>query len=461
VQQTAALALGRLAHYSTELATELVTTRVLQELVHSMKAETATIYHRRAGAYVVRAVSRHTPELAQCCVDAGAAAVLVACLEDQDAGVREASAQSLGVVASHTAELAEAVVEAGAIPLLAASLKEPEPSLKRACIVTLTELAKHAPELVEPILEASIPVQLSALLAHDDARVRRQVCACLAQMAKHTVELAEMLVEAAIFPALLGLLQDADAGVQRNAAVAVREVVKHADTLSALVVQSQGVGHLVDFMQSSLGAARLPGVMALGFIASYSETLAMDVLSGAGATAVCDALINEPEDHVKAAAVWALGQMGKHGAEHARLLAEADCLRHMLGALVHEEASGDLRAKAGRALLATLPHCTHLPAMLPLLPAAPRQVQRAVLAQVARVVPSDAAQRRQLVAGGGLKAILALETGGDAGVEELLDAISDAYPVEVVEFCSPGYSKTLATATFGEEGKDDLHAGTG
>ncbi len=32
--------------------------------------------------------------------------------------------------------------------------------------------------------------------------------------------------------------------------------------------------------------------------------------------------------------------------------------------------------------------------------------------------------------------------------EELLDVICDAYPPEVVEFCSPDYAKTLARATF-------------
>ncbi|KAA0160179.1 hypothetical protein FNF31_04489 [Cafeteria roenbergensis] len=448
VQQTSALALGRLAHYSTELATELVTTRVLQELVHSMEAEGASVYHKRAGAYVARAVARHTAELAQCCVDAGAAAVLTACLSDQDAGVREAAARSLGVIAGHSPDLASAVVEAGALPLLAASLREPEPALKRICISTLGEIARHTPELADAVADTGLPVLLSALLAHDDASVRRQVCACLSQLAKHNVDMAELLVEAAVFPALLGLLHDSDPATQRNAAVAVREVVKHAETLAELVVKAQGVGHLVDYLHSSHGAARLPAVMALGFIAAFSESLAMEVLAGAGASAVCDALVAEPEDHVKAAAVWALGQLGRHGSEHARLLAEADCLRHVLGALLHEEASADLRDKARKALLGTLPHCAHLPALLPLLPGAPLQVQRAILAQVARVIPADAAQRRHLVSGGGLKAILALDVGGDPTVEELLDVICDAYPPEVVEFCSPDYAKTLARATF-------------
>jgi hypothetical protein len=449
VQQTAALALGRLAHYSTELATELVTTRVLQELVHSMETDGASIYHKRAGAYVVRAVARHTPELAQCCVDAGAAAILVRCLEDSNASVREAAAKSLGVIASHTPPLAEAVVAAGALPLLSASLKEPEPSLKRVCIATLSDIAKHTPELADAVVDVEVPVQLSALLAHDDARVRRQVCACLAQLTKHNIDLAELVIEAAVYPAVLGLLQDADPLVQHNAAIVVRETVKHAETLSVLVTESQGVGHMVDFLHSSQGSSRLPAVMALGFIASFSESLGMSVLTGGGAGVIVDVLVHEPEDHVKAAAVWALGQCGKHGTEHARLLSEGDALRHILGALVHEEASEDLRDKARRALLAVLPHCTHLPAMLPLLAVAPRPVQRALLAQFAKVVPEDAIQRRQLVAGGGLKTILSLDSGGDPGVEELVDAICDSYPVEVVEFCSPGYSKTLAEITLG------------
>lgn len=42
------------------------------------------------------------------------------------------------------------------------------------------------------------------------------------------------------------------------------------------------------------------------------------------------ALVSEPEDHIKAACAWSLGQIGRHTPDHARALAEGDVLRHLL-----------------------------------------------------------------------------------------------------------------------------------
>ncbi len=41
----------------------------------------------------------------------------------------------------------------------------------------------------------------------------------------------------------------------------------------------------------------------------------------------------------QAAAVWSFGQLGKHDAPHAAVLAESDVLRLVLEALIHEESS--------------------------------------------------------------------------------------------------------------------------
>jgi hypothetical protein len=61
-------------------------------------------------------------------------------------------------------------------------------------------------------------------------------------------------------------------------------------------------------------------------------------------------LVAEPEDHIKAACAWTLGQIGRHTPDHARALAEGDVLRHLLACMVHEDSSEDLRTKAKRAL---------------------------------------------------------------------------------------------------------------
>lgn len=116
IQQTAALALGRLANYSDDLAEAVVANDILPQLVYSLSEKNR--FFQKAAAFVLRAVAKHSPELAQAVVDAQAIDPLVACLEDFDPSVKEAAAWALGYIATHSADLALAVVDGGAVPQL-------------------------------------------------------------------------------------------------------------------------------------------------------------------------------------------------------------------------------------------------------------------------------------------------------------------------------------------------------
>lgn len=59
--------------------------------------------------------------------------------------------------------------------------------------------------------------------------------------------------------------------------------------------------------------------------------------------AIC--LSEEPEDHIKAATAWALGQIGRHTPEHARAVAVANVLPRMLSLYMESESSEDLQVK--------------------------------------------------------------------------------------------------------------------
>ena len=59
-------------------------------------------FYKKAAAFVLRAVAKHSPELAQSVVDSGALEALVMCLEEFDPSVKEAAAWALGYIASHT-----------------------------------------------------------------------------------------------------------------------------------------------------------------------------------------------------------------------------------------------------------------------------------------------------------------------------------------------------------------------
>ena len=105
VQQTAALALGRLANYNDDLAEAVVKSDILPQLVYSLAEQNR--FYKKAAAFVLRAVAKHSPQLAQTVVDCGALDALVICLEEFDPGVKEAAAWALGYIARHNDELAQ------------------------------------------------------------------------------------------------------------------------------------------------------------------------------------------------------------------------------------------------------------------------------------------------------------------------------------------------------------------
>eukprot|EP00730_Choanoeca_flexa_P019618 TRINITY_DN9591_c0_g1_i3.p1 TRINITY_DN9591_c0_g1~~TRINITY_DN9591_c0_g1_i3.p1 ORF type:complete len:538 (+),score=125.89 TRINITY_DN9591_c0_g1_i3:37-1614(+) len=436
IQQSAALALGRLANHSDELAAAVVTDDILPQLVYGLAEQNR--FYKKAAAFVLRTVAKHSPELAQSVVDSGAVDALVICLDEFDPSVKEAAAWALGYIARHNADLAQAVVDAGAVPLLILCVQEPEIALKRIAASALSDISKHSPELAQTVVDGGAISYLAQLLDVQDAKLKRQVFSALSQIAKHTVDLAELVVEAYIFPAVLPSLQDPDEYVRKNVATLVRDVAKHSAELAQLIVNSGGVISVVDYVNESSGSALMPAVMALGYIAAFSERLAMSVIVSHGVTALASVLHNEGEDHVRAAAAWSLGQTGRHTASHAQKVAEAGVLPDLLELTIDAEANVDLKAKASRALRNVLQKCTYLPALQSLLSQAPAEILENVVGQFAKILPTDAKARKQFVTSGGLKKIQEIKTEPESELADAILTINECFPEEIVRYYSPG-----------------------
>jgi len=257
------------------------------------------------------------------------------------------------------------------------------------------------------------------------------------------VDLAEVVVEAEIFPRILHCLKDIDEFVRKNAATCIREIARHTPDLAKLIVNAGGVAAMVDYITEARGNSRLPGIMTLGYIAAFSETLALAVLVSKGIPPLKDALINEPEDHLKAASAWSLGQIGRHSPDHARALAEADVLRRLLAVYLHPDSSEDLQTKAKRALKSVIQKCTHLPALEPLLQESPPNILKYVVQQFAKVLPNDLNARRSFVQSGGLQKIQEVKAEVGSKLHDYIDEINMLYPPEIVQYYSPNYSETL------------------
>jgi len=399
IQQSAALALGRLANYSDELAEAVVSNEILPQLVYSLSEQNR--FYKKAAAYVLRSVAKHSPHLAKAVVNSGALDALVNCLEEFDPSVKEAAALALSCIAKHNHELAQSVVDAGAVGLLVLCVQEPELTLKRISATALSEIAKHTEELAQAVVDQGAVPYLAALISHPDAQLKRYVCQCLSQIAKHTVDLAEVVVEAEIFPRILNCLKDIDVQVRKNAATCIREIAKQTTELAKLIVHSGGAAATVDYISESKGNARLPGIMTLGYISAFDDSLAMAVIVSKGIAPLKDALMNEPEDHLKAAAAWSLGQIGRHSPEHAKYLAEADVPSRLLAVYMLQESSKDLKDKSKKALKNIIQMCTHVPALEPLLQLAPNNILTYVCAQFAKVLPQNLEAKRTFVQSGG------------------------------------------------------------
>lgn len=387
--------------------------------------------------------SPRTAPLPQAVVDSGALDALVGCLEEFDPGVKEAAAWALGYIARHNGELAQTVVDAGAVPLLVLCIQEPELTLKRIAASALSDICKHSPELAQSVVDGGAVAYLAPLILNPDGKLKRQVCSCLAQITKHSVDLAEVVVEAEIFPQILNLLKDVDVYVRKNAATCIREVAKHTPELAQLIVNAGGVGAMVDYVTEARGNARLPGIMTLGYISAFSETLALAVVVSKGIPPLINAVVTEPEDHIKSASAWSLGQIGRHSPDHAKALADANALPKLLAVYLHEASSEDLKTKAKRALKSIIQKCVHLPALEPLLHDAPENVLKYVVNQFAKVLPHDVAARRSFVTSGGLQKILELQPEPGSKLGDFVKAIADNYPPEIVQYYHPNYSKQL------------------
>merc|ERR1711903_32399 len=110
----------------------------------------------------------------------------------------------------------------------------------------------------------------------------------------------------------------------------------------------------------------------------------MAVIVSKGISPLKEALLNEPEDHLKA---------------------EADVPSRLLAVYMLPESSKDLKDKSKKSLKNIIQMCTHLPALEPLLQLAPNNILTYVCAQFAKVLPSNLEAKRTFVQSGGFQKI--------------------------------------------------------
>ncbi|XP_029680862.1 sperm-associated antigen 6-like isoform X1 [Formica exsecta] len=444
IQHMAAFAFGKLANHNSRLAHAVVRRDILSQLLKNIDKQNK--FYKKAALFVLRAIAKHSPELALIVVDNDGLQTIVECLEDFDPQVKEAAAWALGYIARHNKSLAQTAIEAGAVSLLVLCLQEPELYIKQIGASAISDISKHSTELAQAVVDTGAIAFLAKTLTNPDAKAKRQVLLALSNIAKHSVELAEAVIEAEIFPDVLMHMAHPDENVGRVAAILTREICKHTLELAQLTANIGGIAALIELINISKSTTRLPAIMALGYIAGHSDQLAVAVIGSKGIVQLAIVLQEETEDHILAVTVWAIGQIGKHTAEHAKAVAVANILSRLLKLYSDPKSSEDLRAKCNTTLKQVLQKCMYIEALEPLLHDVPLNILKYVLGQFSKILPNDAKARRLFVTSGGLKKVQEIQAEPGTTLSEYITIINCCFPEEIVRYYSPGYPDSLLEA---------------
>jgi len=451
IQQSAALAIGRLANYSEEIAESVIQNDIITQLIYSLTNQNR--FYKKAACYVLRAVAKHSPQLADNVVKSGALDPLVKNLEEFDSSVQESAAWAIGYIAKHNQQLANQVVEANALPSLILCLQESEISLKRSAALTLSYIAQHSEELALPIAEQGLET-IIFYLNYNDTQLRRHISMLLGNIAKHSINLANLVMNKLTDPEkILANLFDTDSIVKKNAAFCICEIVNKSPENAQYIVDKGGLRILVNFIEKNKGDPRLFGIIALGYIAAHEngERLAQMIINENGLPFLKDALQNETSLNIKAAACYTLGNLAKHAPKHANKVAEYGILPLMLHYYISPdgESSEDLKTKAKKAMKKIIAICDDIKYLEPLFKDAPEKIQKPLLEKFEKVFNSDNLTKdykNNFIERGRLKQLqeIKYETK-DEDIKKIIERINKNFNENIVNICSPDYiNKVLA-----------------
>jgi len=364
----------------------------------------------------------------------------------------------------HKPSLAEEVVKAGAIEQLSLCLEDPETSLKKVATMTLSEIGKHNAELAERIANNAGTLRaLAGCMIDRDWELRQYACACLANIAKHNEELAQKVAGADIFAKLISCIKDEKVNVQKQAVLCVKEISCHSLDLAKVVCDMGGViPFIVEYLNSAKGSAKLHGIETIGYVAGFDHDLAKSVVHAKAHITLVNTLREKNENHIKVAAAWSLGQIGRHSSELARELTDQKALNELLIVYMSTEEE-NLKGKSKKALKAIIQQCMEMDALRPLLEVADEEMLKYVVSQMAVVLKAKPEIKRAFAEKGSLKKLLELEISPESKLQAAINEIQDLYPPEIIQHYSPEYMNNLLKKLEGppkeEQVKEEVPAG--
>merc|ERR1711920_1111447 len=131
------------------------------------------------------------------------------CFQEPELTLKRIAASSLSDICKHSPELAQTVVDAGAVSLMGKDIGHPDAPLKRQVCSCLAQIAKHSVDLAEVVVEAEIFPRILHCLKDIDEFVRKNAATCIREIARHTPDLAKLIVNAGGVAAMVDYISEA------------------------------------------------------------------------------------------------------------------------------------------------------------------------------------------------------------------------------------------------------------
>ncbi len=186
--------------------------------------------------------------------------------------------------------------------------------------------------------------------------------------------------------------------------------------------------------------------MTLGYIASFKESLATEIIKAKAINQLSEALQNESQQHIKAAACYALGKIGFHSSEHAKEVSDMNVLHLMLSYYKTSESTENLKEQARNALKIIIEKCSNLTALEPLLNKAPYDILSHILDQYIKYLKTSTSEKKQFIQNEGLRKLQDISKALPDNLKDKVKEINSYFPETIVKYYSPEYSLLLKQA---------------
>lgn len=167
--------------------------------------------------------------------------LLVLCIQEPEPTLKRISASALSEICKHSPELAQFVVDAGAVPFLAQLINHQDAQLKRQVCSCLANIARHTLDLAEAVVENDIFPKILYKLKDTDHLVRKYAASCVREIAKQSSDLSKLICNSGGAVAIVDFITEAKGAAGLPGIITLGYISSSDESLAMGVISAKGI----------------------------------------------------------------------------------------------------------------------------------------------------------------------------------------------------------------------------